>query len=129
MKFLTLILFLTIAACSKQADDHLTQAQVQALLFNHTETGTYINKDKELAYAEFYTPDGKIYATEDLYGKYTGTFTIQPDGCFNADYDGVEFDGCYYYQTENDNHYLITAPSGKVSTVTILDGDPKHLAP
>lgn len=124
-KFLLLILLINSTALV--AANRLTGEELKAALVGNTEYGVYTNKGQQLNYWEFYRPDGVIRATEDKYGAYTGTYTIKADGCLNADYDGDEFDGCYYYVHIKDNQYTITSPQGTESVVTITKGDTKNL--
>lgn len=126
MKKLLLIAALINITTSSMAGDRLNSEQLKKILVGSTEIGVYTNKGQQLNYSEFYRPDGVIRATEDTYGAYTGTYTIKADGCFNANYDGNEFDGCYYYTHLTGDQYNITSPQGTVSTVRIRKGDVKN---
>jgi hypothetical protein len=125
-KLLITALLISISTLSVAAD-RLKSEELKSLLVGNTEYGVYTNKGDQLKYWEFYRPDGVIRATEDKYGAYTGTYKIKADGCFDADYDGDTFDGCYYYVHLKDDQYSITSPKGDVSTVTVTKGDVKKL--
>jgi hypothetical protein len=126
MKKLT-FLFLLIASLHAVAAEHLNGEQLKKVLVGNTETGVYTNKGQQLNYWEFYRPDGVIRGTEDKYGAYHGTYSIKADGCLNADYDGEEYDGCYFYTLITADQYSVTDPQGKTSTITIKKGDSKFL--
>lgn len=125
-KTLLMILLIHISAHA-MADKHLTADELKAVLVGSTEYGVYTNKGQQLNYWEFYRPDGVIRATEDKYAVYSGKYTINADGCLNADYDGDEYDGCYYYSHLQDDQYTLTSPQGNTSTVTIKKGDVKKI--
>lgn len=127
MKKLLLIFVLLNINSHTFAADRLNGEALKAVLVGNTETGVYTNKGQQLNYWEFYRVDGVIRATEDKYGVYNGTYTIKADGCLHANYDGDEFDGCYYYVHIKDNQYSVTDPQGSVSTITISKGDSKKL--
>ena len=127
MKKIMLVAVLINITTLSMAADRLNGEQLKKILVGSTEIGVYTNKGQQLNYSEFYRPDGVIQATEDKYGVYTGTYTIKVDGCFNANYDGNEFDGCYYYVHLTGDQYSITSPQGTVSTVRVTKGDAKKL--
>jgi hypothetical protein len=122
-----IVIYLILASVSSLAAERLNGEQLKKILVGNTEFGVYTNKGQQLKYWEFYRADGVIRATEDKYGVYSGKYTIKADGCLNADYDGDEFDGCYYYTPLTGDQYTITSPQGDASTVMVTKGDVKKL--
>lgn len=121
------LLFLMAMTSTVFAGEHLNGEQLKQVLVGNTQTGVYTNKGQPLNFWEFYRADGVIRGIEDKYGVYYGTYTIKPNGCLHADYDGDEYDGCYYYVHLTGDQYSTTSSQGAISTVTISKGDSKSL--
>ena len=108
------------------ASDRLDANALRKALVGNTELGQYTDEGIKIPYAEYYREDGKIKGM-DLYERYSGSYSIRDDGCLYADYDGVEFDGCYYLERRPDGRYEAYGPGGKVTTISIVPDDPKNL--
>lgn len=116
-----------LAACSwVSASERLDASALRTALVGNTQVGQYTNEGIKIPYAEYYREDGKIKGM-DTYERYSGSYSIRDDGCLYADYDGVEFDGCYYFEPRPDGRYEYYGPGGKVTTISIVPNDPKNL--
>lgn len=108
------------------AGERLDADALRKALVGNTELGQYADEGIKIPYAEYYREDGKIKGM-DVYERYSGSYSIQADGCLYADYDGIEEDGCYYYERRPDGRYESYGPSGEVTTISIVPDDPKNL--
>jgi hypothetical protein len=108
------------------ASERLDANALRKALVGNTELGQYTDEGIKIPYAEYYREDGKIKGM-DLYERYSGSYSIRDDGCLYADYDGDEFDGCYYFERRPDGRYEAYGPGGTVTTISIVPNDPKNL--
>ena len=120
-------IFIISTASATIAGERLTTDEVKALFVGNTETGTYVDRGRKIAYSEYYRKDGRIKGIDEVYGTYEGLYDIQADGCFYGDYPIDQYDGCYYLEHVEGNQYRSTYPDGSSSIVTIRNGDPENL--
>ena len=122
-----LCLALVFSLSATIAGERLTADEVKALFVGNTETGTYVDRGREIAYSEYYRKDGRIKGIDAVYRPYEALYVIRADGCFYLDYPIDQHDGCYYFEHVEGNHYRSTYPDGSSRIVTILNGDPANL--
>ena len=128
MNFWSAVLLATISlsVCTTAiAVERLSSEELRETFIGNTVYGTYPNEGKQVEFWEYYKSDGKIKGRDGKYGNYRGTWEIREDGCFYGNYQGDQYDGCYYYGHVWGNEYRLERPyTDEIGHHQLVEGDP-----